>query len=71
MLWTRFGSVAITRDDDPRVGCLAVPLGLLGGFVLAALGSAAVGVSAGWATLAGAIGALVGLLAAFIALRSS
>jgi membrane associated rhomboid family serine protease len=71
MVWARFAPVAITRENDPRVGCLAVPLGLIGGFVLAALGSAAVGASAGWATLAGAVGAVIGLLGALAVLRSS
>ena len=44
----RYGdAVPILRDEDPRVGCLAVPVSAVAGFILFALVAAAVGVSAG------------------------
>jgi hypothetical protein len=63
--------VAILRERDARVGCLAVPITMLAGFVVGILGAAAVGAGARVSTIIGGVLALVGLVvAAAILLRS-
>ena len=56
--------VAILRDDDPRIGCLAIPICIVAGFIVVALVAAAFGASAGASSVAGLVG---GVLAAAIA----
>jgi hypothetical protein len=53
--------VPILRDHDPRIGCLAVPLSTVAGFVVVVLAAAAAGVGASDATAAGVVGAVAGL----------
>jgi F0F1-type ATP synthase membrane subunit c/vacuolar-type H+-ATPase subunit K len=63
--------VAILRERDARVGCLAVPITMLAGFVIGILGAAAVGAGARTSTLTGGVLAMVGLvIAAAILVRS-
>jgi hypothetical protein len=63
--------VAILRERDARVGCLAVPITMLAGFVVGILGAAAVGAGARVSTITGGVLALVGLvIAAAILVRS-
>lgn len=62
--------VPILRDDDPRVGCLAVPISILAGFIVGALIAASVGVSAAWSSVTGLlVGALGAAIAAWVLLR--
>ena len=56
----RYGRpVPILRDDDERLGCLALPMAGLAGLVVVALFAAAVGLGAGAASIAGVVGAAV------------
>lgn len=61
--------VPILRDDDPRMGCLAVPLSAVGGFVLFVLVAAALGASAGLSVIVAIVGALLGVAIAAAILR--
>jgi len=61
--------VPILREDDPRIGCLAIPISILGGFIVGALVAASVGVSAGWSSIIGLIAGAVGAVVAWIMLR--
>lgn len=54
----------ILRDDDPRIGCLAVPISIVAGFIVGALVAASLGTSAGWSS---AIGLIVGAFGALVA----
>ena len=62
-------AVPILREDDPRIGCLAVPISILGGFIVGALVAASVGVSAGWSSTIGVIAGVLGAVVAAIMLR--
>jgi hypothetical protein len=53
--------VAILRDEDSRIGCLALPISAVAGFMLFALVAAAIGVSAGASSITGLVGAGVGV----------
>lgn len=61
--------MAILRDDDPRVGCLALPLTAVAGFIVFALGLASVGVGAGASTVGGLVGAAIGSIIALMLVR--
>lgn len=61
--------MAILRQHDPRIGCLAVPVAALGGFIVFALVGAAFGLDAGAATVAAVVGAAVGSIVALVVLR--
>lgn len=61
--------MAILRERDPRIGCLAVPLSLLAGFVVAALVAAALGAGSGTSTVTGLVGAGVAVVVAGVVLR--
>lgn len=66
----RYGAaMAILRDADPRIGCLAVPLSAVAGFVLFALVAAAIGAGSGLAGLVGIGGLVVGIVVAAVTLR--
>lgn len=59
----------ILRQDHPNIGCLAVPISAVGGFLLFALLAAAVGFGSGESGVVGIGGAAVGALVAFGILR--
>jgi len=63
--------MAILQDEHPRVGCLAVPISAVAGFLLAVLLAAAVGASAGLAGVIGLGGAAVAILVSWRVLRDS
>ena len=62
-------AVPILRQDDPRVGCLAVPICIVAGFIVGALIAAAFGVSAGWSSTIGLIVGGIGAVVAVVVLR--
>jgi hypothetical protein len=57
-------AVAILRESDPRVGCLALPLAFVAGLVVVMLLSAAIGLSAGGSALVGLAGGGIGVAVA-------
>ena len=59
----------ILRQDDPRIGCLALPISIVGGFIVGALVTAAFGVSAGWSSTIGLIVGGIGAVVAALVLR--
>ena len=59
----------ILRQDDPRIGCLALPISIVGGFIVGALVAAAFGVSAGWSSTIGLIVGGIGAVVAALVLR--
>ncbi|MGI9624244.1 MAG: hypothetical protein ACR2PK_15520 [Acidimicrobiales bacterium] len=61
--------MAILREADPRIGCLAIPLSALGGFIVFTLVAAAVGLGAGVSGVVGLVGAVVGVAVAIRMLR--
>lgn len=58
--------MAILRQHDPRIGCLALPVAALGGFIVFALVGAAFGLDAGAATVAALVGAATGAIVALV-----
>ena len=64
-------AVAILREADDRIGCLAVPISAVAGFIVLALVVAALGASAGAASVAGLIGAVVGVGVSIVMVRRS
>ncbi len=56
--------MAIVRESDPRVGCLAVPVSTLAGFVVTVLLAAALGASAGSSVALGLAGGAVAMVIA-------
>ena len=64
--------MAILRERDARVGCLAVPLTMVAGFVIGALAAAAVGAGSRTSTITGIVLALIGMgVAAAVLARST
>jgi len=63
--------MAILQDEHPRVGCLAVPISAVAGFLLAVLLAAAVGASAGLAGVIGLGGAVAAAAISVAVLRNS
>jgi len=61
--------MAILRDSDPNVGCLAVPIASIGGFITAAMLSASVGAGPGLAGAVGLGGSATGSIVAWIVLK--
>ena len=59
----------ITHKDDPRIGCLAVPLSALAGFIVFTLVAASVGFGAGYSVVIGLSGVMVGLVVAAMMTR--
>ncbi len=57
------------RESDPRIGCLAVPLAALAGFVVPVLAAAALGATAGASVVAGGGGAVLAIAVAVSVLR--
>ncbi len=62
-------AVPILRQDDPRIGCLALPISIVAGFIVGALVAAAFGVSAGWSSTIGLIVGGIGAVVAAVVLR--
>ncbi|MEM7285126.1 MAG: hypothetical protein AAF480_02150 [Actinomycetota bacterium] len=58
----------ILREDDARIGCLAVPISILAGFIVGALVAAAVGASAGWSSITGVVVGCIGAIIAWVML---
>ncbi len=56
--------MAIVRESDPRVGCVAVPGSTLAGFVVTVLLAAALGASAGSSVALGLAGGAVAMVIA-------
>ena len=68
--WVEEGIFGLgTAGDDPRVGCLAVPICIVAGFIVGALIAAAFGVSAGWSSTIGLIVGGIGAVVAVVVLR--
>jgi hypothetical protein len=66
----RYGAlVAILRETDPRIGCLAIPISAVAGFIVTALVAAAIGFGASEASVAGLVGAAGAVMAAVLTLR--
>jgi hypothetical protein len=60
--------VAILRETDPNIGCLAVPISAVGGFIVLAFLAAAAGAGAALSTIIGLGGLGAGAVAAWILL---
>ncbi len=62
--------MAILRDNDPNIGCLAIPISAVGGFIVLALTAAAAGGTAAASSIVGVAGLVAGAAAAWTLLRT-
>ena len=61
--------MAILRASDPRIGCLAVPISAVAGFVLLALLAAAIGAGAATSTVVGLGGGVLAVAISAVVVR--